>query len=209
ASRQKAQTLSCTLFIPSSSKSLDKFQNGSEVLDFLQVNFPTIASSISLAEAEDFLQSKLAKIWTVSCNRYHYRDRALIIGDAAHAISPSIGQGCNSALEDVMVLDDLLDKYNDNWQEVLPQYSQSRIVDAHAVRELADHALPLTKGMFILFMIKLTINRTLHRIFPQTFPLPFFDLIPDTTIAYSEIYRSAKNWITLVKKSNERYLKRV
>ncbi|MEO1466241.1 MAG: FAD-dependent monooxygenase, partial [Cyanobacteria bacterium J06633_1] len=145
----------------------------------------------------------------VSCSQYHYQDSALIIGDAAHAISPSIGQGCNSALEDVMVLDSLLDRYSDDWTRVLPEYSQSRVADAHAVKELADHALPLTKGMFILFIIRLTINRILHRLFPQLFSLPFFDLIPNTTVAYSEIYRSAQHWITLVKKTNERYLKRV
>ncbi|MEM6612749.1 MAG: FAD-dependent monooxygenase [Cyanobacteria bacterium P01_C01_bin.72] len=209
ASRQRDQTVGCTLFIGDLNLTLDHLQNEQEVLDFFRVNFPAIASSISPQEAQEFLQKDLAQIWTVSCSRYHYQNSVLIIGDAAHAISPSIGQGCNSALEDVMVLDSLLDRYSDDWTKTLPQYSQSRIADAHAVRELANHALPLTKGMFILFLIRLTINRTLHRLFPQLFSLPFFDLIPNTTVAYSEIYRSAQHWITLVKKTNERYLKRV
>lgn len=208
ASRQRDRTVGCTLFIGDRNRALDHLHR-EEVVDFFSANFPAISSSISPQEAQDFSQKDLAQIWTVSCSQYHYQDSALIIGDAAHAISPSIGQGCNSALEDVMVLDSLLDRYSDDWTRVLPEYSQSRVADAHAVKELADHALPLTKGMFILFIIRLTINRILHRLFPQLFSLPFFDLIPNTTVAYSEIYRSAQHWITLVKKTNERYLKRV
>lgn len=209
ASKRKDATVGCTLFVPTDNQSLDRLQSPETVIDYFQTNFKAIASSISPSEATGFLQQDLAKIWTVSGDRYHYRNSVLIIGDAAHAISPSIGQGCNSALEDVAVIDTLLDKFDDDWTKVLPEYSQTRVADAHAVRELADHALPLTKVMFVLFIIKLTINRALHRLFPKLFTLPFFDLIPHTTIAYSEIHRSAQHWIALVKKTNERYLNRV
>ena len=209
ASKQKDATVGCSLFAPSDNQSLDSLQSPQTVIDYFQDNFEEIASSISPAEASSFLQQDLAKIWTVKCDRYHYQSSALIIGDAAHAISPSIGQGCNSALEDVMVVDSLLNEFNDNWEKALPEYSQIRVADAHAVRELADHALPLSKLMFIFFLMKLTIDRTLHRFFPQTFALPFFDLIPHTTISYSEIHYSARHWIALVKKTNKRYLNRV
>ena len=36
---------------------------------------------------------------------YHYKDRGLIIGDAAHSQVPFYGQGLNCGLEDVRVLD--------------------------------------------------------------------------------------------------------
>ena len=29
----------------------------------------------------------------------------MLVGDAGHATSPSLGQGCNAALEDVMIMD--------------------------------------------------------------------------------------------------------
>lgn len=209
ASRQKDRAMGCTLFVPTDNKSLDQLHTTAEILNFFAVNFPAIADSISDLEAQAFLRQNTAKIWTISCDRYHYKDSVLIIGDAAHALSPTIGQGCNSALEDVMVIDSLLDQHGDNWNQVLPAYSQLRVADAHAVRELADHALPLTKSMFILFILKLTIDRTLHRLLPRFFSLPFFDLISDTTISYSAIYRGDCQWIALVKKNNLRYLNRV
>ena len=39
---------------------------------------------------------------------YHYKDRGLIIGDAAHSQVPFYGQGLNCGLEDVRILDHLL-----------------------------------------------------------------------------------------------------
>ena len=47
----------------------------------------------------------------VRCSQLH-GPRVVVVGDAAHAVSPSMGQGCNSALEDITVggggaLDDL------------------------------------------------------------------------------------------------------
>lgn len=41
-------------------------------------------------------------------NPYHYKDRAIIIGDAAHAMTPFYGQGLNCGLEDVRVLTNTL-----------------------------------------------------------------------------------------------------
>jgi len=43
---------------------------------------------------------------------YHYKDRGLIIGDAAHSQVPFYGQGLNCGLEDVRVLDYFLQECN-------------------------------------------------------------------------------------------------
>eukprot|EP00961_Rhodomonas_salina_P276603 3737325-Rhodomonas_salina.1 len=42
------------------------------------------------------------------------------LGDAAHATSPAIGQGMNTALADALAFDELLDKHGDDLQKVLP-----------------------------------------------------------------------------------------
>lgn len=38
----------------------------------------------------------------VRCSQLH-GPRVVVVGDAAHAVSPLLGQGCNAALEDIMV----------------------------------------------------------------------------------------------------------
>lgn len=40
----------------------------------------------------------------VCCSQLH-GPRVVVIGDAAHAVAPSLGQGCNAALQDATILD--------------------------------------------------------------------------------------------------------
>ena len=42
--------------------------------------------------------------WRCCCERPWYRDRVVLIGDAAHATSPHVGQGAAMAIEDALVL---------------------------------------------------------------------------------------------------------
>ena len=64
----------------------------------------------------------------------------LLIGDAAHAVSPSIGQGCNAALQDVQVFTQVLAQYQDDWAQALPAFTSQRLPDVHALRELSDYS---------------------------------------------------------------------
>ncbi|KAM0786303.1 hypothetical protein ACM66B_001781 [Microbotryomycetes sp. NB124-2] len=49
---------------------------------------------------------------TVECSPYHFSNKALLIGDAAHAMVPFYGQGMNCGFEDVRFLSSLLDTYS-------------------------------------------------------------------------------------------------
>ncbi len=60
----------------------------------------------------------------VQMPRWHTRD-VVYIGDAAHAMSPQLGQGCNLALMDAMVLADVLGAH-ERVDEALAAYSRKR-----------------------------------------------------------------------------------
>jgi hypothetical protein len=45
----------------------------------------------------------------------------------AHATVPDIGQGKNTALPDAALLNRLLDRQKDNWDQVLPAFSEERV----------------------------------------------------------------------------------
>jgi len=64
---------------------------------------------------------------------FHDGDSVVLIGDGSCGV-PSIGQGCNASLEDVLILGHLLETYKDDWGKVLPAFSQQRVPDAHASR---------------------------------------------------------------------------
>ena len=81
---------------------------------------------------------------------YHYKDRAVILGDAAHSMVPFYGQGLNCGLEDVRVLHILLRDVGvdptartlDGQEDpalarALSRYSETRHEDLVAACELA------------------------------------------------------------------------
>jgi len=50
---------------------------------------------------------------------YHYKDRVIILGDAAHSMVPFFGQGLNCGLEDVRILTTLL--LEEGVEPILPE----------------------------------------------------------------------------------------
>jgi kynurenine 3-monooxygenase len=63
------------------------------------------------------------------------------MGDAAHAIVPFYGQGMNASFEDVVVFDEILEKYtseeNINWNNLFKEYEALRKKDTDAIADLA------------------------------------------------------------------------
>lgn len=199
---QIGRKMSGVMYFPRQQNQVINLSTPEEVLEFFRENFPEIGQLISESEAEAFLHRPVSTVLTVRCNRYHYGDRVLLIGDAAHAVSPSIGQGCNAALEDVFIFDQLLDEYSDNIPEAIAQFSQRRQPDGYALVELGDNAFPLSQGLFIEFIFREFTAKILHNIFPKIFAQSLFYLISETTVPYSEILNLYKAWIVKVKQSN-------
>ena len=64
----------------------------------------------------EFLEVRLPK-WT--------RGRIALMGDAAHAMTPNMGQGAAMAIEDAHVIANLMDT-DDDWKETMTRYERSR-----------------------------------------------------------------------------------
>lgn len=76
-------------------------------------------------------------------------DKALIIGDAAHAVVPFYGQGMNAGFEDCTLLDQLFQKYGDNLANVLAEFSDTRWQDTYAISDLAMYNYIEVSGVCI------------------------------------------------------------
>ena len=183
---------------------LAAFTTKEEIQDFFTTQIPTFRPVLSTDEAQALLQRPTARLVTVKCEQFHYGDRILLIGDAAHAVSPSIGQGCNSALEDICIINQLLDRYQDNWTKTIEQFSQERVADAHALIALSNYCFPRSKWLIPEFLFRLTIGRKLSKWFPKWFKPFVFDLVLDSAMPYSEVLRLSQGWIDKVKRSTDR-----
>jgi kynurenine 3-monooxygenase len=202
-------TLGGVVNFPGNKNQIVHLTTKEEVLQFFCHNFPEVTSLITDEEAEAFALRPISKVITVRCDRFHYGDSVLLIGDAAHTVSPAIGQGCNSAFEDVFIFNNLLNTYSDNLAETLREYTIRRRADADALIELSNNTFPLSKQLFFQFIFNLSLTKFLHKLLPNLFPAPLLELITETTFPYSKILSYYKNWIFKVKKSNEQFLSKI
>lgn len=120
---------------------------------FFNDRFPGVTALIQPQDLiSQFLQNPHLPLINIKCKPYHYAASVVILGDAAHAMVPFYGQGMNAGLEDVRILFEILDKYeriqqaeaNDSHGSTsalrataLAEYSAVRVLDAHAINDLA------------------------------------------------------------------------
>ncbi|KAJ3021434.1 hypothetical protein HKX48_008528 [Thoreauomyces humboldtii] len=101
------KSFTVTLFMPWAK--FDAIRTEADLLAFYDETFP---DSIPVM-GRDLLVSEYFKnvkgsLLQIKCRPYNYKDRVLIIGDAAHAMVPFYGQGMNCGMEDCTILDEIL-----------------------------------------------------------------------------------------------------
>ena len=81
------------------------------MLSFFREHFPDALPLISdEALVRDLSSRKPSNLGMVSVNPYTYKERAILLGDSAHAMVPFYGQGLNCGLEDVRVMLESIDE---------------------------------------------------------------------------------------------------
>jgi kynurenine 3-monooxygenase len=91
-------------------------------------------------------QRPVSQVLTVKCDRMHIGDRILLISDAAHAVSLSIGQGRNVALQDVQVFAQVLEQSQSDWAQALPAFASQRLPDVLPCETCQTSAFPARNG---------------------------------------------------------------
>jgi kynurenine 3-monooxygenase len=108
-----------------------------DLTEFFRENFPdALAFMGEKYLAKQFFINPKSEMITTSCSKYHYKDRTLILGDAAHAMVNFYAQGLNCGFQDVTVFFDILDSAP-TLQQALKTYSEQRYPDCVAISELS------------------------------------------------------------------------
>ncbi|HKE97049.1 MAG TPA: NAD(P)/FAD-dependent oxidoreductase, partial [Povalibacter sp.] len=125
-----------TLFLPRvGPDSFTSLRDAAAVEAFFQRHFPDVALLLPDL-AGDFLQHPTGVMGTIRCSGWAAGDRLLLIGDAAHAITPFHGQGMNCAFEDCRELDRLLHAHPD-WSAAFAAFEQQRRPNTNAIADMA------------------------------------------------------------------------
>jgi len=107
------------------------------VLEFFNREFPDAVPLMPML-ANEFLTNPTGNLGTVKCFPWNAGGKALLLGDAAHALVPFYGQGMNCAFEDVRVLDGLIEKHGTDWQTVYEEFGAVRKVNTDAIADMAE-----------------------------------------------------------------------
>ena len=107
-----------------------------KVKEFFEQQFPDAVKLIPDI-ANEFFNNPTGALGTVKCSPWHYKNKTLLMGDAAHAIVPFYGQGMNASFEDVTIFDEILEKHDDDWETIFEIFEKQRKIDTDAIADLA------------------------------------------------------------------------
>lgn len=179
-------TFACILFLPfDGDDSFEQLTTRTAVDEFFRSKFPD-AVPLMPDLADNFLANPVGSMMTIKCSPWHVEGRALLLGDAAHAIVPFFGQGINCGFEDCTVLLQLLDQHGADWNKVFSQFELVRKENTDAIADLAienfvemrdrvgDHS----------FLFRKKVELALQGRYPQRF-VPKYSMVTFLRVPYA------------------------
>ena len=127
-----------TLFLPATGAhpSFATLPDAAAARAFFAADFPDLLPLIPRFDA-DYAGHPMGTLSTLYLDRWHLDGRALLIGDAAHAIVPFHGQGVNCGFEDTVTLTELLDAEPGDSAGVFAEFQRIRQPNADAIAAMA------------------------------------------------------------------------
>ncbi len=144
--------------------------------------------------AQDLLAQKAAYggITTI-CSGFEGGDSVVLLGDAAHSVWPSLGQGCNVALESCRIFTETLAQAQGDLTVALPSYTAIRKPDTDAIARLSEIGFGGNKRAGnILFFTKILALMFLNKLFPMWFQKFALLQIGNPEVPYSQIWQQVQ-----------------
>ncbi len=167
-------SFTCTLFLAHQGTvdepGFDQLTDATSVDEFFTREFPD-AAALMPTLVDDFFTNPTGNLGTVKCWPWHVDDKALLLGDSAHAVVPFYGQGMNCAFEDVRILDTLIEKHDTDWATIYPKYASIRKPNTDAIAEMAEENFYEMRDATAdpVFQRKREIETRLENAFPDYF----------------------------------------
>lgn len=179
-------TFGCILFLPfTGNNGFDHLHDAAAVLKFFQASFPDVVPLMPQL-TETFFANPTGSMVTIKCSPWNHDGKALLLGDAAHAIVPFFGQGLNCSFEDCTCFLQLLDHYGPQWPKVFAEFEQARKINTDAIADLAVENFVEMRDRVAdpRFLFKKAVELALEARFPRLF-IPKYAMVTFHRIPYS------------------------
>ena len=179
-------SFACIFFFPFAGEpSFASLTSEENVLNFFKTQFPDVVPLMPNL-LDHYFSNPTGSMVTIKCAPWHIGDKALLLGDAAHAIVPFFGQGVNCAFESCAYLAECIDRHGHDWQKVFVEFENLRQANTDAIAELAlenfvemrDHVADPQ------FLFKKKVEQALQQKFPALF-IPKYSMVTFHRLPYA------------------------
>jgi len=189
---------------------LAEFRNNSAYEEPIKALFPDLSDTIRNDVISEQLKTGQSGnggkcVWCTSMGSIEHS--VLLIGDSAHGMWPSLGQGCNCALESVAVFVNTIDDINSDksnnqlsslsWcQLLIKEYNNRRYDDVIAAVDLTYGGIGARKSRGrqnspMMFKVQIALMMLLHVLSCKLIPKPaMLRLMVGEAVPYSKIKKS-------------------
>jgi kynurenine 3-monooxygenase len=179
-------TFACILFLPfEGPDSFVGLITPEQVEQFFGSRFPD-AVPLMPQLVENYFANPTGAMVTIKCSPWHVEGRALLLGDAAHAIVPFFGQGINCGFEDCTCMAQLLDKQSADWPRVFAEFEKERKINTDAIADMAIENFVEMRDRVAdpRFLFRKKVELALEAQYPELF-VPKYAMVTFHRIPYS------------------------
>ncbi len=180
----------CTLFSPFEGEdSFKELNTPKKVTTFFNKVFKDFAPLIPDL-VDQFFNNPTASLGIFKCYPWHIKGHCVLIGDSAHATVPFYGQGMNASFEDCRVLDELIEKYSEDFSLVLREFSKSRKPNGDGLQDLSLHNFIVMRDKTAdpKFLLQKKIEQKFSQLYPNKW-VPLYTMVSFTNISYSDAWK--------------------
>lgn len=173
-----------TLFAPS--QAVESLSSPAEINAFFEAEFGNFADLVPDL-AEQFAENPTGRLGTVRATGWSFEDRAVLLGDAAHAIVPFHGQGMNAAMETARALDRHLRDSQDDVAGAFRRFEAERRPSTDAIADMAlDNYVEMRAGVVDPdYLARRALALELEKRHPEQLS-PRYNMVMFSTMPYAE-----------------------
>jgi kynurenine 3-monooxygenase len=179
-------TFACILFLPfEGADSFAELTTPAKVEQFFHARFPD-AVPLMPQLVDNYFANPTGAMFTIKCSPWHVAGRALLLGDAAHAIVPFFGQGINCGFEDCSRLVEMLDQVVADWPSLFAEFEKDRKINTDAIADMAIENFTEMRDRVAdpRFLFRKKVELALEARYPELF-VPKYAMVTFHRIPYS------------------------